>query len=73
MVGCELIATIKTVACGIIKCFSTDEISILAVSFNQLGDTLATYLTQVDLANNQAAAKEEEKSKEADRCISTGQ
>ncbi len=50
MAYCELIALITSIACGITKCFSDDEIALLAASFTQLGDTLATYLTQVQIA-----------------------
>ncbi len=51
MDDCELIFFITTVACAITKCFSEDEINLLAVGFTQLGDTLTTYLTQKDLRN----------------------
>ncbi|WP_429148718.1 DUF6774 domain-containing protein [Anaerotaenia torta] len=34
------------IACSISKCCSTDEISLLAVVFCQLGDTLSTILLQ---------------------------
>ena len=46
---CELIAFISTIACAIMKCYTTDEISLLSVVFSQLGDTLQTALTQRDL------------------------
>jgi hypothetical protein len=58
MNDCELIMTITAIACGIIKCCSEDDITILSVAFTQLGDTLATYLTQKELC--------EDKKKEAD-------
>lgn len=59
MCDCELMALITAVACGITKCFNVDDISILAASFTQLGDTLATYLVQVELNEKRAAAKNE--------------
>ncbi len=46
---CELITLISLVSCSISKCCSTDEISLLAVVFTQLGDTLATILTKREL------------------------
>lgn len=49
MSDCDLIAFVTTIACGIIKCCDEDEISILSVIFSQLGDTLATYLTQKEI------------------------
>jgi hypothetical protein len=63
MADCELMTIITAVACGITKCFSTDDISILAASFTQLGDTLATYLVQVEIEEKRTAAREAEKSK----------
>lgn len=52
MNDCGLIMSITAIACGIIKCCSEDDISILSVAFSQLGDTLATYLTQKELCEN---------------------
>lgn len=49
MNDCDLIMTITAIACGIIKCCSDDDITIMAAAFVQLGDTLATYLTQKEL------------------------
>jgi hypothetical protein len=49
LLDCELITLISAIACAIIKCNDEDTISILAVSLTQLGDTLATYLTQKDI------------------------
>lgn len=46
MEDCELIFLISTIACSIIKCCPEDEVTILAAAFTQLGDSLATYLTQ---------------------------
>jgi hypothetical protein len=66
MVDCELIAFITAISCGLIKCFSNDDLSILAASFNQLGDTLATYLAQVEVAENRANAKKNDANKQID-------
>ena len=52
MNDCDLIVTITAIACGIIKCCSDDDISIMSAAFSQLGDTLATYLTQKELCEN---------------------
>lgn len=52
MKDCELILGISGVACAIIKCSSDDEISLMSAIFNQLGDTLATYLTQKQICNS---------------------
>lgn len=49
MDSCELITLITAIACALTKCCSEDELSILAVSFTQLGDTLATFLTKEEL------------------------
>jgi hypothetical protein len=51
---CELITFISATACAISKCCSTDELTILAVVFTQLGDTLATILAKRDLVNPSA-------------------
>ncbi len=54
MAGCELITLVTAVACGITKCYSEDDIAIMAAIFTQLGDSLATYLVQVELEANRA-------------------
>ena len=46
MNGCELISFITALACSMIKCFPDDDLELMAAGFTQLGDTLATYLTQ---------------------------
>jgi hypothetical protein len=52
MKDCELIMTITAIACGIIKCCSDDDITIMSAAFSQLGDTLDTYLTQKELCES---------------------
>lgn len=47
---CELVALVTTFACGISKCCSQNEVTILSAVFTQLGDTLATILTIRELA-----------------------
>lgn len=49
MNDCELISCITAVACAIIKCTPDDDVELMAAAFTQLGDTLATYLTQKSL------------------------
>ena len=62
MNNCDLITLIATIACAITKCCSEDEISILSVSLTQLGDTLATYLTQQEIS-------EKRKNSSISKCI----
>jgi len=42
MNNCEFVTFISTLACSIAKNKSEEELSILALMFTQLGDTLAT-------------------------------
>ncbi len=42
MNGCELVNFISIVSCAIAKEKTTEELSILAAIFTQLGDSLAT-------------------------------
>lgn len=46
MDDCDLVVLITTVACGISKCASDDELELLAAAFSQLGDTIATILAR---------------------------
>ncbi|NLL72913.1 MAG: hypothetical protein GX237_05240 [Clostridiales bacterium] len=48
---CELVALISTLACSISKCYSNDDISLLAAALTQLGDTLATIVTKRELSD----------------------
>jgi len=58
MEDCELVMIISSIACAISKCCSEDEVSILSVVFTQLGDTLATLLTQKEIRERGAADKD---------------
>jgi hypothetical protein len=49
MDDCELITLVTAVACAISKNCSENDISILSAVFSQLGDTLATVLTNREL------------------------
>lgn len=42
MNGCELNLTVSALACAIAKGKTNDELTILSVFFNQLGDALET-------------------------------
>ena len=52
MNSCELVAYVSTLACTISRCCSTEEVTLLATVFTQLGDTLATILTQEELCES---------------------
>jgi hypothetical protein len=55
---CELIAFISTLACSISKCYSTDDITLMAAVLTQLGDTLATIATKREM-NDQLRNKDD--------------
>jgi hypothetical protein len=46
---CEFVIFISTLACTLDKCYSDDELSVLAATLSQLGDTLATILAKREL------------------------
>lgn len=48
---CELIIFISTIACTLSKCYTDDELSMLAAIFTQLGDSLSTILTKRNLCD----------------------
>lgn len=57
MQSCELVTAITAIACTIAKCCSQEDVSLLAVLFTQLGDTLAT-IQVADERNNQEDVEE---------------
>lgn len=61
MDDCDFVALITATACALSKCCTEDEISILAVGFTQLGDTLTTLITQRQIRENITNAKSEAK------------
>ncbi len=69
MLDCELITLISAIACAIIKCNDEDTISILAVSLTQLGDTLATYLTQKEIMEKRAQECEDKNNEQKNKWI----
>lgn len=50
---CDLIVLISAIACTLSKCCTTEELSLLAVTFTQLGDTLSTVITKRELNEKQ--------------------
>lgn len=48
---CELVLLISGLACGIAKCVSDEELSLLASIFVQLGDSLETIATKREICN----------------------
>ncbi|MBQ8814948.1 MAG: hypothetical protein IJZ85_10695 [Lachnospiraceae bacterium] len=53
---CELTASITAVANGLACHLSNDELSLLAATLVQLGDTLTTIVTRRTICENMAAA-----------------
>ncbi|BCN32076.1 DUF6774 domain-containing protein [Anaeromicropila herbilytica] len=53
MNSCEYIAFITAIACTISNCCSEEEVELLADTFSQLGDSLATMLTHNQICSNQ--------------------
>lgn len=49
MNSCELVNLISMLTCLIVQNYSDDEIALLAAIFTQLGDSLATYLANETL------------------------
>lgn len=62
MDDCELVALVTAVACGVAKCCSEDEISLLSAAMTQLGDTLATILTQRQIKEKKESNSNQEDS-----------
>ncbi|SFR83731.1 DUF6774 domain-containing protein [Anaeromicropila populeti] len=54
MNSCELVTFITALACAISKCYTEEEVAILAAAITQLGDTLATILTQKEICESDA-------------------
>ena len=53
---CQFTTAITTIANGISNLLSTEEIALLATSFVQLGDTLATIATQRTICEQRTKA-----------------
>lgn len=67
MKSCELVSFVTAVACNMASCYSEDELTILSAVFSQLGDTLATILTNESLLESAKASKESGPSKDSDK------
>ncbi|WP_310602553.1 DUF6774 domain-containing protein [Anaerosporobacter sp.] len=52
MNSCNLVATITGIACTLSNCLSEEELAILAAALTQLGDTIATILTNEEIREN---------------------
>ncbi len=46
MNSCDLAATVTAIACTIFKCYSKEELSVIAAIFTQFGDTLDIMIAQ---------------------------
>lgn len=55
---CELISLITAIACGITKCCTNNDMTMMSVIFTQLGDTLATVLAQREIKEDQASTQQ---------------
>lgn len=49
MNSCNLILFISELACTIAKCYDTDDATLLAAIFTQLGDSITTILANNDI------------------------
>ncbi|MDF2543321.1 MAG: hypothetical protein K0S47_3039 [Herbinix sp.] len=52
MQSCEFVTYITAIACALTKCYDEDELNLLAATFSQLGDTLATILAREALCDS---------------------
>lgn len=48
MTSCELVTFVTSIACILSDSCDTDELSVMAAVFTQLGDTIATILAHRD-------------------------
>lgn len=48
---CELVTSITAIACTITKNYTKEEASLIAAALTQLGDTIATILSQQELCS----------------------
>jgi hypothetical protein len=52
MKSCELVTFVTAVACNMASCYTEDELTMLSAVFTQLGDTLATILTNESMIDS---------------------
>lgn len=53
MKSCELVTFVTAVACNMASCYTEEELTLLSAVFSQLGDTLATILTNESLLSSE--------------------
>ncbi|SHO43430.1 DUF6774 domain-containing protein [Anaerocolumna xylanovorans] len=74
MSSCELVTFVTAIACSIANTCSSDEVSLLAAVFAQLGDTLATISVREELLEgDEDTSGSENGSKEEDTTSCDGQ
>ncbi|MDF2803082.1 MAG: hypothetical protein K0S61_2985 [Anaerocolumna sp.] len=60
MKSCELVTFITAVACNMASCYTEDELTIFSAIFSQLGDTLATILSNETLLESAKNSNQED-------------
>lgn len=60
MSPCELVTFVTAIACNMSKVCSTEELTLLAAVFTQLGDTIATILVQEEALETAQSSTEED-------------
>lgn len=51
MATCELVTSITAIACTIAQHYTKEEAALIAAALTQLGDTIATILTQQEMCS----------------------
>lgn len=69
MDSCKLAVFVSTIACSIYNSVTTDEAKVLAAVLTQIGDTLATMLTNDEVKN--PADERPEKKPDKDKALPT--
>lgn len=59
MNSCELVTLVSSLACTLTKCYSNEELAVLAAILSQLGDTLTTILAHDELCHQGTPATPE--------------
>ena len=54
MRSCELVTFVTAIACAIAQCYPEEDLPVLAAVLTQLGDTLATIITQEEACKDVA-------------------
>jgi hypothetical protein len=66
MKSCELVTFITAAACKIYECFPTEEVSLLAAAFTQLGDTLTTLVVHEEVCDTKTEAATDDTSNQGE-------